>query len=110
MGGRGGGGKQWGWPCPRGMLESSVVAVPKYFNFARDIVAAWARKTPEAPALWWVDAEGGNQCQWTFRQLFQLGEQAANLFQSKGVRRGDRVVIILPRIPQWWIAMLGTGI
>ena len=36
-----------------------------------------------------------------------LSSQAANVFRSAGVRRGDRVLIMLPRVPQWWIAMLG---
>ena len=43
----------------------------------------------------------------SFRELAKLSCQAAGLLRSSGVRRGDRVLVILPRVPQWWIAMLG---
>jgi acyl-coenzyme A synthetase/AMP-(fatty) acid ligase len=89
------------------MLQSGVFEVPEFFNFAEDIFAGWARKSPESLALWCINAQGENQVQWTFRQLWQRTEQAANLFQDRGIRRGDRVLLVLPRIPQWWVVMLG---
>src|SRR5262249_40594503 len=33
--------------------------------------------------------------------------RAANFFRSSGIARGDRVLLMLPRVPQWWVAMLG---
>jgi acetyl-CoA synthetase/medium-chain acyl-CoA synthetase len=36
-----------------------------------------------------------------------LSAQAANVLRASGVQRADRVLVMLPRVPQWWIVMLG---
>ena len=36
-----------------------------------------------------------------------LSRRAASFFAGCGIRRGDRVLLMLGRVPQWWIAMLG---
>ena len=86
---------------PRG-LEA-----PEHFNFATDVLDRWARLRPDAPALWWVSAQEGRESKFTFGELARLSRQAARLFQSHGLGRGDRVLVMLPRIPQWWVSMLG---
>ena len=80
---------------------------PPHFNFATDVFDRMARERPEAPALWWVSAATGSEQKFSFRELAALSCQAANLLRSSGVRRGDRVLLMLPRVPQWWFAMLG---
>ena len=80
---------------------------PLHFNFATDVMDRWARERPEAPALWCVNAATWAEQKFTFRQLAQLSCQAANCLRASGVERGDRVLLMLPRVPQWWIAMLG---
>src|SRR4051794_32159576 len=80
---------------------------PPHFNFTRDVVEAWSHKSPDAPALWWTDESGANQQKFTFRQIAQHARRSASLFAESGIQKGDRVPIILPRVPQWWHAMLG---
>jgi acyl-coenzyme A synthetase/AMP-(fatty) acid ligase len=80
---------------------------PAYFNFASDVMDRWAEQRPDAPALWWVNAVTGNEQRFTFRQLAALSCHAAGFLRLCGIQRGDRVLIMLPRVPQWWIAMLG---
>jgi acetyl-CoA synthetase/medium-chain acyl-CoA synthetase len=80
---------------------------PAYFNFASDVMDRWADQRPDAPALWWVNAVTGEEQKFTFRQLAALSRQAAGFLRLCGVQPGDRVLIMLPRLPQWWIAMLG---
>jgi acetyl-CoA synthetase/medium-chain acyl-CoA synthetase len=81
--------------------------VPAFFNFASDVTDRWAEQRPDSPALWWVSAATGEEQKFTFRRLAALSCQAAGILGTSGVRRGDRVLIMLPRVPQWWIAMLG---
>jgi acyl-coenzyme A synthetase/AMP-(fatty) acid ligase len=81
--------------------------VPAYFNFASDVTDRWAEQRPDAPALWWVNATTGQEQRFSFRQMAALSCQAAVLLRRCGVQRGDRVLVMLPRVPQWWIAMLG---
>jgi len=81
--------------------------VPAHFNFATDILDDWARKTPDQCALWCVCATTGSAQRYTFRELSLASCRAANFLRASGVQRGDRVLVMLPRIPQWWISILG---
>jgi acetyl-CoA synthetase/medium-chain acyl-CoA synthetase len=81
--------------------------VPEFFNFATDIFDGWARRRPHGQALWCVDGVTGAEQKFMFPELARLSAQAANVFRAKGVRRGDRVLVMLPRVWQWWAAMLG---
>ena len=78
-----------------------------HFNFTRDLVEGWAYRTPDALALWWVGEAGQGELRLTFAQLAEQSRRAASFLNAQGIRRGDRVLVILPRTPQWWIAMLG---
>jgi len=80
---------------------------PLYFNFAADVVDRWAATRPQSPALWHVHATTCAERKLTFRQIAGLSRQAANFFRASGINRGDRVLLMLPRVPQWWVAMLG---
>src|ERR1051325_5833092 len=66
----------------------------------------WARERPEALALWCVDEAAHAEHKLSFGQLAEAFRRAAGFLHSVGVHRGDRVLVMLPRIPQWWIAML----
>lgn len=80
---------------------------PEFYNFANDVMDGWARTHPHNPGLWCVDARTGSEQEFTFAELATLSRQAANVFRKHGLRRSDRVLVVLPRIPQWWVAMLG---
>jgi acetyl-CoA synthetase/medium-chain acyl-CoA synthetase len=84
-----------------------AASAPQYFNFATDVVDRWAATRPESLALWHVHATTRAEYKLTFRQIAGLSRQAANFFRSCGIDRGDRVLLMLPRVPQWWVAMLG---
>ncbi len=83
-----------------------MTAPAHHFNFAADVMLRWARERPDALALWIVD-DAGNEQKLTFAALADQFGQAANFFQTAGIQRGDRVLLMLPRIPEWWISMLG---
>ena len=83
------------------------VKPPLYFNFATDVVDHWATTRPQSTALWHIHAATQAEHKLTFRQIAGLSRRAANFFRSCGIGRGDRVLLMLPRVPQWWVAMLG---
>lgn len=101
-----------GVPLPPGMADYDAEArafrwsVPGRFNFARDVVDRWAAD-PEKPALTWCDASGASQT-FTFAEIARLSCRFANLLATHGVGRGDRVIVMLPRLPQWQVAMVGA--
>jgi acetyl-CoA synthetase/medium-chain acyl-CoA synthetase len=84
-----------------------ILEAPTHFNFAGDVMERWARERPDALALWCVDDAGSVEQKFSFGQLAESFRRAARLFHTLGVRRGHRVLVTLPRVPQWWIAMLG---
>ena len=86
--------------------DTEALEAPPYFNFATDVLDSWARRRPDADGLWWVHAASGVERKFSFRQLSELSRRAANMLQASGVQSGDRVLLMLPRVPEWWIAML----
>src|SRR4026208_579880 len=80
---------------------------PLHFNFARDVMEHWAHQRPEATALWWTDETGRQEQRISFGQLRQEFARASSFCHQLGIQPGDRVLVILPRIPQWWVALLG---
>lgn len=86
--------------------ENYRVNLPENFNFAYDVVDGWALEKPEKKALVWCDDHGGERI-FSFADLKRLSDQAANLFQSCGIAKGDTVLLILKRRWQYWICTLG---
>ena len=89
-----------------GQLETFEINVPENFNFAYDIVDVYADIDPFRPALMWTD-EAGRERAFTFGELSQLSTMAANLFASRGITRGDKVMLVLKRDYQFWYVLLG---
>jgi acyl-coenzyme A synthetase/AMP-(fatty) acid ligase len=80
--------------------------VAETFNFARDVMEQWAKRRPHDPALWCVD-EAGRACRYSFAELGDRFRRACDFLHKAGIRCGDRVLVMLPRVPAWWIGMLG---
>ena len=79
--------------------------IPEHFNFAYDVVDAWANEAPDKLALLWTNDEGVER-RTTFGQLKAESDQTAAYLQSLGIGKGDPVMLILKRRYEWWIAML----
>ncbi len=76
------------------------------FNFAFDIIDAIAEKEPEKLALLHVSREK-EETRFTFGDLKRESNRAANYFASLGIKRGDKVMLVMRRNYQFWIALLG---
>jgi acyl-coenzyme A synthetase/AMP-(fatty) acid ligase len=86
--------------------RSFRLEVPDRFNFAGDVVDRWAGDRTKL-ALLSVDQGGGNPRHHTFYDLSLLSIRMANALEAMGVAKGDRVFLMLPRIPEWYVALLG---
>lgn len=80
--------------------------VPPTFNFGADVVD-WHAAAGLGDALVWEDAAGRVET-FSFADMSRLTNRFANALRSLGVRKGDRVVVMLPRIPQWQVAVVGA--
>ena len=76
------------------------------FNFAFDVVDAVADKTPDKLAMLHV-AMDGTERRFTFQDMKRASNRCANYFKSLGIKRGDRVMLVLKRHYQFWFALLG---
>ena len=81
--------------------------VPKYFNFGYDVVDRWAKLHPEKLALLAVDASGANPKHCTFSDISMASNRFANILKRLGLKKGDRVFLMLPPIPEWYVAIIG---
>jgi acetyl-CoA synthetase len=81
------------------------IDVPPYFNFGFDVIDRHA-EGPEKRALVWVDASGRETREYTFQDIARLSNQAANGLRGMGVKKGDRVFIMLGRIPEWYVLLV----
>ncbi len=79
--------------------------IPEHFNFAYDVMDAWAEEAPEKLALLWTNDQG-EEIRATYKQLKEQSDQAASYLQSLGIGKGDPVMLILKRRYEWWIIML----
>ena len=79
--------------------------IPENFNFAYDVMDAWATEKPDGLALLWTNDQG-EEIRATFSQLKQQSDQAASYLQSLGNGKNDPVMLILKRRYEWWIVML----
>jgi len=79
---------------------------PESFNFATDVTDRWARERPDALALHWSD-EGGQERGFTWRQVRDRSLHAARFLTGLGLGKGDRVFVMMPRVPEWWFLVLG---
>ena len=80
--------------------------VPEHFNFAFDVVDKWAEDRTKL-ALISLDPAGENAQHHTFWDLKVQSNRFANVLKGLGVGKGTRAFVMLPRIPQWYVAMLG---
>jgi acetyl-CoA synthetase len=81
------------------------IDVPEYFNFGYDVIDDWARRDRNRLAMIWANQDGDEK-KYTFRDLKNFSNMAANILLKFGINKGDRVMIMLPRVPEWWIFVI----
>ena len=86
--------------------RDASLEVPQYYNFGFDVIDRWAEDRTKL-ALISVDPSGEKAQQHTFWDLKMQSNRFANVLRDLDVGKGDRVFIMLPRIPDWYVAMLG---
>ena len=89
-----------------GVLQSLSFPNADQFNFAFDCVDAIAAKYPQKLAMLHLD-RNKNERRFTFEDMSRASSRAANYFKALGIKKGDRVMLVLKRHYQFWFAILG---
>jgi acetyl-CoA synthetase len=80
--------------------------IPEYYDIAT-VVDSHASNNPDHPAILWED-ENQTTKTVTYKDLKEQSNQVANVLHSLSITKGDPVLIMLPRIPETYIAQLAT--
>ena len=78
------------------------------FNFAFDLVDELAKKEPEKLAMLHISKDGTER-RITFTDVKKASNKCVNYFKSLGIKKGDRVMLVLKRHYQFWYAMIGLN-
>ena len=88
-----------------GLLQSIDFKNDDKFNFGFDVVDAIAQKDPDKLAMLHIDKNKVER-RFTFRDIKRASAQCANYFKALGIKKGDRVMLVLKRHYQFWFAMV----
>jgi acyl-coenzyme A synthetase/AMP-(fatty) acid ligase len=93
------------YPAERAAFRLNV---PDRFNAVLDIVEIRSLTTPDALALLSLKSDGTVAARHTFRDLNRESRRMAHALTGLGVAKGDRVFVMLPRVPEWYVCVLGA--
>jgi acetyl-CoA synthetase len=82
--------------------------VPERFNFVLDVLERRAAATPDGLALLALDAGGAETARYSWARMARETRRMGNALTGLGVKKGDPLFIMLPRIPEWYVAALGA--
>jgi propionyl-CoA synthetase len=104
---------EWQQP-PQTICDNSRSPFTRWFvggttNLCHNAVDRHLRDRPDQPALIYVSTETGQEHTYSFRQLHEQVQRAAAALRSLGVKKGDRVLIYMPMIPEAAFAMLACA-
>ena len=87
------------------LYENFKIHVPENFNFAFDVVDDYAQTCPKKEALVWCD-DNDERHIFTFKDLSLASKRTANFLKQHGIRKGDRVQLMLRRRYEFWFFLL----
>ena len=89
-----------------GILNKFEINCPDNYNFGYDIIDKFGELEPNRRALMWVNLAGDEKL-FSYSELSRLSTQAANMFTAMGIKKGDKVMLVLKRNYQFWYAIIG---
>ena len=84
-----------------GNLLSFELDIPENYNFGYDVVDKMAELAPDDTAVVWTNPEKEEKT-FTFAEISRLSNKAANVFRNNGIKKGDKVLVILKRNYEYW--------
>ena len=91
-----------------GVLKKIAFKNEDKFNFAFDVVDELGTRKPDKLAMLYI-GEDGTERKFTFQDMKRESARVANYLTSIGIKRGDRVMLVLKRHYQFWFTMLALN-
>lgn len=86
--------------------QKFTVKAPENYNFAFDVLDSMAEETPDKLCIRHVSDDFSVRDQ-SFREVSDASSQVAAALAARGVRKGDKVMLVLYRRLEWWHVLLG---
>lgn len=90
---------------PEGYLKDIHFHYDQNFNFGFDCVDALGKKIPNKTAMIWI-SEKGEEKRFSFSDISKESARTANYLKSLGIKKGDRVMVVLKRHYQFWFSII----
>ena len=87
------------------LYKNFKISIPENFNFAYDVVDEYAKTEPKREALVWCDDNDESHI-FTFKDISLASQRTANFLVEQGIKKGDRVMLILRRRYEFWFFLL----
>lgn len=84
-------------------FRKKAVGKPQHFNFALDVVDHWASQPGNLQAMQWVSQDESCTRNLTFEYFSRQSHRISVLFDKLGIKGGDTMIIVLPRVPEWLV-------
>ena len=91
-----------------GVLTRAELVCPESFCFGRDVVDAIAEREPERRAMVWLNPQGDEHT-FTFGDMKRYSDKTAAYLASLGIKKGDKVLVVLRRHYQFWFVALALS-
>ena len=88
------------------LYDAFKLDVPEYFNFGFDVMDRWAEDRTKL-ALVSIRRNAEKAEHHTFFDLSRLSNRFAYVLRKLGLKKGDRVLVMLESISEWYVAMIG---
>ncbi|MEG2814219.1 MAG: AMP-binding protein, partial [Oscillospiraceae bacterium] len=88
-----------------GILNKFSVHCDDNFNFAYDVIDKIAQNEPNRRAMVWTNDQGDERI-FSFSDMSKASNQVANMLKAKGIKKGDKVILVLKRHYQFWFSIL----
>ena len=88
-----------------GTLTKINFHYPENYNFAFDVVDWFGTNDPDRLAMIWV-SENEEEIKFTFSDIMRESSRTAHYFRAMGIKKGDRVLVVLRRHYEWWFTMM----
>ena len=88
-----------------GNLKNISYHWPENFNYAYDVIDELEKKSPDQRAMLWM-SKHHEKHEFTFHDIAENSRRVANYLTLLGVKRGDRVMLVLKRHYQYWFTLL----
>ena len=77
------------------------ISCPPDFSFPTHVIDKLARDNDKLLAIHWVSEDFSKQRLITYAELSALSHRIARVFYLNGIRKGDRVLVVLGRVIEW---------